>query len=772
VVNGASYAPNAGDEPERASEATRDTQARLRAIFSGTITGTEIVDTEGRFLETNSALQWMLGYSEDELRGKHFGEITHPEDASIQQQLHTELVNGARDRYQLEKRHLHKEGGWHWSRVTASLIRADSGAPWFVLCSVEDVEESRREAHERHMRAHQQSVVAEFGRYALASTDLTTVLNELAKLVAQTLELDYSMVWELLPEAESLLLRVGVGCPKSLIDHATIEAGRGSQAGFTLLSQNPVIVAEARAENRFTIHSLLQEQGVISSMTVGVPGGDRPFGVLGAYDIRNRTFTQQDADFLQAMAHVLAAALARYSIEDRRLCESRELAARVLQAQEEERLRIARELHDETLQGLFSVLVNIDLLEARMPAGAAAAKHAADRIRSIAQHTLDETRALSYALRPAVLDDLGLAASLKELGDECMQTYRIQIVTKADPIVERRLSPEVQLTLYKVAQEALVNVCKHAEASRAEVQISLQGHGVELLIEDDGAGFHPCPPGSMRRANGLGLLGMQERATSIAGTLFVESAPGSGTRVRLLVPIADDSVTIQTVTADVGLPTDQDAVRVLLVDDHAVFRDGLRMVLDDQDGMIVVGEAEDGRRAVDLVEQVRPNVVVMDLAMPNLNGLDATAQIKQKFPDVKVVIITAHETREYLARIAKVRAEACVLKRSAGAELVAAIRAVVRGESYISSAIAGDMLDDYRVRIDRSGGDDMLTTREHEVLQLIAEGHTNREIARDLVVSVKTVEAHRTHVMRKLGVHDRTGLVKHAMRLGIVSADA
>jgi PAS domain S-box-containing protein len=774
VVSSASSNQREGIDPDLAGEAARDIKARFRAIFDEAITAMVVLDSEGRFVETNAAVHRMLGYSEGELRGKHFADITHPDDVTAQARLHAELLAGTRDRYQLEKRYLRKGGGWHSSRVTASLIRYDSGAPPFVLCNLEDMGGNLRVEHELYIRARQQAVVAELGRYALASTDLTAVFDEAVKLVAQTLEVDYGTIWELVPEAETLLLRAGVGWPESAVGHLAISGGQGSQAGFTLLSQGPVIMPDVRAEKRFTFVVLRDDRGIVSSMTVTIPGSDRPFGVLGAYATRRRTFRQQDTDFLQAVAHVLAAALDRHRIEERRVRESRELAARVLQAQEQERGRIALELHDGTIQGLVTLLVNLDLLEARVKAGAGEARIAVERLRAIATHTLNETRALSYALRPTVLDDLGLAAALKELSDECMQSYDIEILTKVESVSERRLPPDVESVLYRVAQEALANVCRHAQASRAEVQVSLHRHGIELLIEDNGRGYRRERAGAQDRRGGLGLQGMRERAASLGGTLSVESAPRRGTRIRLALPLPENSVIIETSADNVASPRDigDGNTKVLIVDDHAVFRDGLRMILSEEQGVTVVGEAEDGRRAVELVEQVKPDAVVMDLAMPNLNGLDATAQIKQRFPDVKVVILTAHESREYLARIAKVGADACVLKRSAGAELVTALKAVVGGDSYISPAIAGKMLDDYRVRIDRSGGDDMLTAREREVLQLIAEGHTNREIAHELVVSVKTVEAHRAHMMKKLGVHDRTDLVKHAMRMGIVSADA
>lgn len=212
-------------------------------------------------------------------------------------------------------------------------------------------------------------------------------------------------------------------------------------------------------------------------------------------------------------------------------------------------------------------------------------------------------------------------------------------------------------------------------------------------------------------------------------------------------------------------------IKVVLADDHAILRDGLKMVLDAQPGVAVVGEAEDGRQALDLVERIHPDVVVMDIAMPNMNGAEATRQITRRFPDVKVVILTMHENRQYLLQIINAGAAACVLKRSAGTELVTAIKAVVRGESYFSPAMAAMLLDDYRGMLQREHEEDPLTEREREVLQLVAEGKTNQEIADLLVLSIKTVQTHRAHIMEKLDAHDRTDLVKYAIRKGIIMSE-
>lgn len=214
-------------------------------------------------------------------------------------------------------------------------------------------------------------------------------------------------------------------------------------------------------------------------------------------------------------------------------------------------------------------------------------------------------------------------------------------------------------------------------------------------------------------------------------------------------------------------------IRVLLADDHAIVREGLRLVLQTQPDIVVVGEAGDGRQALDLVEKVHPDVVVMDIAMPNLNGLEATRQIKRRFPDVRVVILTMHENQEYVLQIAKAGAIGCVLKRSAGTELVAGIEAAARGESYFSPSIAAMLLEDYRRLLAQPAParGEILTEREREVLQLIAEGRTSREIAELLTLSIKTVQAHRANIMEKLDAHDRTDLVKYAIRVGMISSD-
>lgn len=213
-------------------------------------------------------------------------------------------------------------------------------------------------------------------------------------------------------------------------------------------------------------------------------------------------------------------------------------------------------------------------------------------------------------------------------------------------------------------------------------------------------------------------------------------------------------------------------IRILLVDDHTMFRAGLRVLLSLYADFDIVGEAGDGQEALDAVRELAPDVVLMDIAMPGLGGLVATRRIHEEHPKTKVILLTQHENREYVAPALKAGASGYVLKRAADEELVRAVRAVFQGQTYLDPMIASVVVSDYRRRLEDTSDDDpyeSLTPRELEVLVLVAKGHTNREVAELLGISHKTVDYHRTNVMRKLDVHNRTGLTRYAIRRGLMS---
>ena len=209
------------------------------------------------------------------------------------------------------------------------------------------------------------------------------------------------------------------------------------------------------------------------------------------------------------------------------------------------------------------------------------------------------------------------------------------------------------------------------------------------------------------------------------------------------------------------------SVRIVLADDHQIMRDGLRALLEQESGMEVVAEAEDGHSAVALAREQRPNVVVMDIAMPDLNGIEATRQIKTDLPQVKVIALSMHADKRFVAGMFQAGASGYLLKKGASRELVQAIRQVVAGQMYLSSRITSTAIEDYVQHLP-SPDATVLTAREREVLQLLVEGKSAEQIAIQLHVSVNTVGSHRHHIMEKLNIHSLPELTKYALREGLI----
>ena len=206
-------------------------------------------------------------------------------------------------------------------------------------------------------------------------------------------------------------------------------------------------------------------------------------------------------------------------------------------------------------------------------------------------------------------------------------------------------------------------------------------------------------------------------------------------------------------------------IRVLLADDHAVVRAGFRMILAAQSNIEIIGEASNGREAVEMAEKSQPDVVVMDVTMPELNGIEATRRLAQSTPRARILALSMHKDSVYVREILKAGARGYLLKDALDKDLVAAVEAVSRGEGYLSPAVADAVLSDYRKHV--TDPLDLLSTREREVLQMIAEGKTNKEIATVLKLSVYTVDAHRGRIMEKLNLHSTSELVRFAMRNGL-----
>jgi DNA-binding NarL/FixJ family response regulator len=215
-------------------------------------------------------------------------------------------------------------------------------------------------------------------------------------------------------------------------------------------------------------------------------------------------------------------------------------------------------------------------------------------------------------------------------------------------------------------------------------------------------------------------------------------------------------------------------IKVLLADDHNVVRHGLRVLLEAESDITIVGEAETGRQALQLVLKLQPDVVVMDVAMPLLNGLEATRQILKEAPATRVLILSSYSDDEYVQQVTEAGAAGYLLKQTAAADLIRAIHEAKKGNAFFSPAIAKRLIENYRESFLRGSTDntraERLTSRETEVLQLVAEGKVNKQIARELCLSIKTVEKHRQQLMNKLKIHDVAGLTRYAISKGIIES--
>ncbi len=216
-------------------------------------------------------------------------------------------------------------------------------------------------------------------------------------------------------------------------------------------------------------------------------------------------------------------------------------------------------------------------------------------------------------------------------------------------------------------------------------------------------------------------------------------------------------------------------IKVLIADDHALVREGIAALLKFSNDIEVAGEASDGIEAIEQAARLKPDIIIMDISMPRLGGLEATIELKKSDPDVKIIVLTQYDDREYISRFLKAGVSGYLLKKAVGSELINAIRAVSRGEFYLFSAIASEVVSGYIGRDSLGSQEDpyeRLTDREKQVLKLIAEGHSHKEIANILNISVKTAIAHQTNISEKLGINSKTGLVKFAISKGIIKLDS
>ena len=484
----------------------------------------------GVFELSEQARRTLFGDAPGEVRTyEQFLECVHPDDR--------QRVLAFRDRYlratvPLEEayRIVRPDGEVRWTLNHVEVLRDAGGEPIRVLGTNLDITERKRGEEELERRLRQHAAMAQLGQSALRCCDVQPLFEEAVELIARSSNLDFAEVAELLPD-ETLVLRAARGWKDGVVGTLHLPASTGSLCAFVISNNAPGVVEDFRREVRFTVDPLILEQGIVSHVTVLIKSEGRLFGTLGGGAREPRSYTQHDVNFMQSMANVLASAVERDRVEVQ-LREQREqmqaLSRKLITAQEAERRAVARELHDDFGQVLTAIKHNLQRQERDTTESIALVDGAIARMRDLVQD-----------LRPPLLDELGLESSLRSHVER--EASRAGLDFHLDlPALPTRPSPQLETTCFRVAQEALTNVIRHARAHRVEIALRVDGSELVLEVRDDGIGFD-VGEARKRAIHGAsqGLLSMQERVALAGGALEIDSAPGRGTVVRARLPLGE-----------------------------------------------------------------------------------------------------------------------------------------------------------------------------------------------------------------------------------------
>lgn len=515
-------------------------EKELRRLLESTAEGIFGLDLEGHCTFINGAGAAMLGFGPSEMVGRNMHALIHHSraDGSPYPVDECPIIHTLRtgEGCRLDDEVLWRRDGTSFAVEFSAHPIVEDGKVQGAVVTFIDVTTRERAEEALRTRVRQQEAVAKLGLLALQSPDLDALMNETAALTRQVLRVEYCKVLELLPDGDTLLLRAGAGWKGDVVGRATEPAGLESHAGYTLTSATPVIVDDLRRETRFQPPRLLTESGVVSGVDVIIHGTEHPFGILGVHTAQHRSFTEDDIHFLQAVANVIASAVGSRRATERLQALSR----RLVDVQESVQRAIARELHDEIGQILTALRLVLQMADLQRPDDGCARLREAHALVTDLQR---RTRDLSLRLRPAVLDDLGLLPALVLHSDHFSAQTNVRITLTHTGIEARRFPPAVETAAYRIVQEALTNVARHAGVKDATVRVWAGEHFLGVVIADAGVGFHPKAALAIPRSSGL--VGMRERAELLGGRLSVESKPGAGTRVIAELPF-EGSVTEKT----------------------------------------------------------------------------------------------------------------------------------------------------------------------------------------------------------------------------------
>lgn len=414
----------------------------------------------------------------------------------------------------------------------------------------------------------------------------------------------------------------------------------------------------------------------------------------------------------------------------------------------EERDRLSKDLHDTMGHSYTSIIMGMETL--RMELKSKEGEQQLDSLLQLARNSMEEVRLYLHQLDLSQ-ESLPLAVTLQQLTEEFKKHAKVNVRTR---IIgeEYMASKQSKMTLYRSLQESLTNAVRHGHSTEIIVSLHFEPQQIRLDVQDNGSGVEEWK-------DGFGLTAMKERVSQSQGRVIVYSKKGEGTLISCVLP------------KQVQLSNEQ--IRLCIVDDHSFIRESLHTILDGQEDLQVVGMAEDGERALELCERLKPDVVLMDLEMPNLDGIHATKMIKEKWPDIRVLILSTFQNTERAKEIIRNGADGYLLKSIDSRELAESIRLVYRGGTMINHDLFHRMWEENEetgLFESRSDGKEYgLTKRELEILELLSQGSRYKTIASTLYLSNGTVRNYASNLYEKLGVKNREEAVQKAKDIGLLS---
>ncbi|HET8672570.1 MAG TPA: GAF domain-containing protein [Thermoleophilaceae bacterium] len=525
------------------------------SVFDAFGLGIYCADLDGRFTYVNPAAQRLLGWSADELLGRVVHDTihhSHPDGSPFARKdcpLHQALD------HVMAEQDLHDQ---FWRRDGAPLEIAQTIAPLLekdkligAIVVFVDVGQRNRDTDALRRRAAQQSALAELGLLALGDDSLQALVDQGTALVAEMLDVDLALVFELDPHTSRLRLRAGTGMRAGLVGKLTLETGRGSLAGFAIARDQPVVLEDPQAERRFRTSPFLLEHEIVSGVVVviqgrGGHGETLPWGVLGAYARSRREFSEEDITFLKTVANTVGLAIERDDAEHEVQRRSREIGelleqvskladdrqrimANALDAEDRAREQVAELLHDSVLQSLLTARQDLAKLRPSGSVGDDVASRATEALVT----AIRELRSAVTALHPVMHGRDGLAAAINSIANLHADHAGFEVSVDVEPWAAGQRS---QLII-SIAQELLSNVTRHAEASHVTITLRRDPGGIAFEVADDGCGMTPSRPEHALDRGYVGLASIAMRVESLGGSFELASSPGAGTRVRTVIPV-------------------------------------------------------------------------------------------------------------------------------------------------------------------------------------------------------------------------------------------